>query len=116
HLERQRFGSWSAVEEVAWRVNMRATVRAQVQCRDVRAVAAGDALDSLEAERHVIRIGRQRGIERDRNVDELHEGTGTIRRLPDARKGADDSTAAQRAKLTEVLRAEGFDLARKRRL
>ena len=47
-LERQRLGAGAVVEEMARRVDVRAGVRAHVQRRDVRAVAARDPLDRLE--------------------------------------------------------------------
>ena len=73
-------GSGSApgavVEKVTGRVDVRAGVRAQVQRRHVRAVAAGQALDRFELKRRVAGVGRDVRIERDRDVDELHGRDG----------------------------------------
>src|SRR5581483_7056407 len=73
HLERQRLGAEALIEEVPRRIDVRAGVGAHVDGRDVRALAARDPLDRLQAEGGIARVGGQTGVERHRDVDQLHQ-------------------------------------------
>ena len=70
-VQRQRVDAARVVEEVFRRVDMRAGVGAEHQARDVRTSPVGDALDRLELELGIARIGRHAGRQRYADVQQF---------------------------------------------
>ena len=94
----------AVVEEVTGGVDVGPRVRAHVQRRHVRTVAAGDPLDGLQPERRVPRIAWKIGVERHRDVDELHG-------LADRMDSRNDSTPLFRRPGAKRPYPQRFDLA-----
>ena len=81
HLERQRVDARALVEEVTRRVDVRAGVGAHVHRRHVRAPPARHSLRRFEVERDVPGIRWEAGVERDRDIDQLHDPERNRKRI-----------------------------------